>query len=176
MLTAMVLQATEETIAQYLNYRQGLVEMKPSRVVRYGFYGLCIGGPLGHFLNTALDRAFAQATFPLAQIVRVLVSSFAVMPITIGAFLVFNAMADNMNYNEARAYLGRTYLNVLKLAWRVFPLAQIVVYKTLPNKMWLPTLMLVGFLFGIYMKFMRIKMASRTAKAKQAPISKPASH
>jgi len=178
MLTSMVLQAAEEGIAQYLNHRSAGVPLQPSRVARLGFYGLCIGGPMGHYLYTALDRVFANAKFPLAQLVRVLTSSLVIMPITIGVFLIFTAIADNLSYPEARAFLERTYFNVLKMAWRVFPLAQILVFKFFPNYMWLPVLLFVQFVFGIYVKYLRAKAAAKAAKAKhlQASTSKPAAH
>eukprot|EP00048_Salpingoeca_helianthica_P015932 m.229486 g.229486 ORF g.229486 m.229486 type:complete len:193 (+) comp17755_c0_seq1:107-685(+) len=157
--TAAVLNGLEEISAQWLQMRfQAKGDKKKRRfdlnkIVKMFLYGLLINGPLGHVLYAALARALQGHAGLTATLLQLLVSNAIIGPLQTLVYLTAMGYIKGLDTAGVAALL-RARLWPLTLAlWQYFPAIQLVVFRLLPEPLWLGTFNLIGLLFGIYVNY-----------------------
>jgi hypothetical protein len=75
--TSGVLSGTQELCAQKLSGQKNI----DKRIIQMFLYGLCISGPLSHFMYEIMNKIFAGKTGPKVKIGQLLFSNLIISPI-----------------------------------------------------------------------------------------------
>merc|ERR1711991_749934 len=68
------------------------------------------------------------------------------------------------NHKKAVQALNQKLMPILIQTWKILPVIQVIVFKTLPPMLWSPFFNLVGFLYGISV---RVRLAKLQRKKQQ---------
>ncbi|KAH9248471.1 hypothetical protein BSLG_008610 [Batrachochytrium salamandrivorans] len=150
---------TKALTASFLNGLQEIIALKATgnsihggiaKTAKMAAYGLCVGGPMGHFLYLALEKMTASTSRPPWQstIIKLLASNLIISPIINSMNLASIAIISGASPTKAIRFVKERLLSVMKISWTVFPLVQMFAFKYLQPNLWLPFFNFIAFLFG----------------------------
>jgi peroxisomal membrane protein 2 len=128
-ITAGVLAGSSDMIAQKL---AGAKKLQFRRSFLLMLYGLCYGGPFGHFFHKLMDKLFPRRD------TKTIVSKVVVEQLTSGPwnnfiFLTYLGMVvEGRSWSSVKSQLKTHYPSVQMNAWRFWPLVGLINYKYLP--------------------------------------------
>jgi len=134
------------------------------RAIKFGAYGFFISAPLGHFLLSALQKAFQGQAGTKAKILQIVASNLFISPIQQSAYLISIAFINGApSFSQAIAFLRANFWRIMRMTWVVSPLSMAIAQKFLDPSLWVPFFNLVAFVFGTYMNVQGKRRQARLA-------------
>ncbi len=143
-----------------------------SRIPKQALFGLCVSGPLSHFLIGELQRRFANKpkTLPY-KVLQIICNNTFISPIycILGVLYmtlitrpyfsltsIFTAFSKVMGqyFNDSKSALRASLLPMLKTSWISNPVAMGFAQAFLPQNLWVPFFSFMGFLLGTYNNYL----------------------
>ena len=95
-----------------------------------------------------------------STVARLAWSNLVTLPIQVFVFAFFMTLMEGKTPEQALKGAQARTLPVLQKFWRVYPPVQFLVYRYLPQHLWLPFFQLFGFVMGTYMNVLTRRAAA----------------
>ncbi|KAI8339049.1 hypothetical protein BC941DRAFT_350494 [Chlamydoabsidia padenii] len=149
--TSGVLSGTQELFAQKLSGQKNI----DRRIIHMFFYGLCLSGPLSHYLYEIMNKVFAGKTGPKVKLGQLLFANLIISPIMNSVYIgTMTFLAGGRSIKQIKASIQGGWLRMQKMSWVISPLSMITAQNFLPQQTWVPFFSFIAFLFGTYMNTM----------------------
>ncbi|KAI8089238.1 uncharacterized protein BX664DRAFT_332498 [Halteromyces radiatus] len=162
--TSGILSGTQELCAQKLSGQKKI----DKRIIQMFLYGLCISGPLSHFLYEIMNKVFAGKTGPKVKVGQLLFSNLIISPIMNSVYIsAMTFLAGGRSIKQMKAAVHGGLFRMQKMSWVISPLSMITAQKFLPQQTWVPFFSLIAFVFGTYMNTMLKRKRIQAEQAKK---------
>lgn len=147
-VTSGVLSFLEEFSSQALTLPNGY-NFQPAKMFKLGLYGAFVNAPLSHYAYLLLDK-LVPGTSVTGQVLQLVASNAIILPIQTYVYISALGLIDDKSFRETQILVKKTLLPILITSWKYFPIVQLLVFRYVPQILWVPTFNLIALLFGIY--------------------------
>lgn len=132
-ITAALLAALADLVAQRLSATSSRQGLNWRRVIALALYGGIWGGPSNHYWQGMLDRIFPSKKDPLRPVKKVLLDQLTYGPLNNVLFMLFiSKVVEGRSNAVTMRKLRSSYWEIQKRGWRLWPMAQFINQSFVP--------------------------------------------
>eukprot|EP01102_Stenamoeba_stenopodia_P011876 TRINITY_DN367_c0_g1_i1.p1 TRINITY_DN367_c0_g1~~TRINITY_DN367_c0_g1_i1.p1 ORF type:complete len:251 (-),score=71.16 TRINITY_DN367_c0_g1_i1:110-823(-) len=139
----------EKLVATLQATPAALISIDYSKVVKFGIYGFCVNGPLGHFLYKKMEDFFPGDRAALV-LIKFIFTNLFIIPFQTAVYLSALGLINNDNLTQIKKRLHQNFAPIIVTTWKYFPAIQLLTFTLLPPALWLPFFNFLGFIYGVY--------------------------